>query len=43
MWIELTTIFLAASVFLYCLFAGADFGAGMLEAFAGKDRADEQQ
>lgn len=31
-WVVL--FFLAASVYLYCLFGGADFGAGVLEIFA---------
>jgi cytochrome d ubiquinol oxidase subunit II len=36
--IELTSIFFGVSILLYCLLAGADFGAGILEVFAGKNR-----
>jgi cytochrome d ubiquinol oxidase subunit II len=36
-------LFLAVSILLYCLFAGADFGAGMLEAFPGSRRKEEQR
>src|SRR3989338_421514 len=33
--------FLAVSVFLYCLLAGADFGAGVLELFFPKNDREE--
>ncbi|MCM2278138.1 MAG: cytochrome d ubiquinol oxidase subunit II [Oligoflexia bacterium] len=36
-------LFLAASLVFYVLFAGADFGAGILELFRGSRRSDEQQ
>ena len=43
MWVETIAFFLAISILLYSLLAGADFGAGILEAFAGKDRREEQR
>ncbi len=35
--------FLGASVLFYVLFGGADFGAGVLELFVGKERRAEQR
>ncbi len=35
--------FLGVSLFLYCLLGGADFGAGVLELFLGKDRRQAQR
>jgi cytochrome d ubiquinol oxidase subunit II len=35
--------FLGVSLFLYCLLGGADFGAGVLELFLGKDRRQSQR
>lgn len=32
----IVVLFLAVSLLFYCLFGGADFGAGILEGFAGK-------
>jgi len=43
MWVESIAFFLAVSILLYCLLAGADFGAGMLEAFAGTAGREEQR
>jgi cytochrome d ubiquinol oxidase subunit II len=43
MWIETAALFLGASILLYCLLAGADFGAGILEAVLGKELRDEQR
>jgi len=43
MWIEAIAFFLGISILLYCLFGGADFGAGMLEAFAGAARREDQR
>jgi cytochrome d ubiquinol oxidase subunit II len=43
MLVESVALFLAVSILLYCLFAGADFGAGMLEAFLGSRRKEEQR
>jgi cytochrome bd ubiquinol oxidase subunit II len=40
---ETIAFFLAVSILLYSLLAGADFGAGILEAFAGNSRAEEQR
>jgi cytochrome bd ubiquinol oxidase subunit II len=34
-------IFFLASIFLYCLLGGADFGAGIVEFFSGKKYKDE--
>lgn len=34
-------VFLAASLIAYCLLAGADFGAGVLEIFFGRRRRDD--
>ena len=41
MLVESIAFFLAVSILFYCLFAGADFGAGMLEAFPGVQRREE--
>lgn len=35
--------FLGVSLFLYCLLGGADFGAGVLELFLGKERRGAQR
>ncbi len=35
--------FLAVSLYLYCLFGGADFGAGILELFLGKHQREEKR
>lgn len=43
MWIEAIAFFLGVAILLYCLFAGADFGAGILEAFRGPRRREAQQ
>jgi cytochrome bd ubiquinol oxidase subunit II len=43
MLVESVAFFLAVSILFYCLFAGADFGAGILEAFLGSTRRDEQR
>src|SRR4051812_5064628 len=43
MLIELIAFFLAASILLYALFAGADFGAGILEAFLAKQKRQAQR
>ncbi|HWO40297.1 MAG TPA: cytochrome d ubiquinol oxidase subunit II [Candidatus Eisenbacteria bacterium] len=43
MLVDLIALFLAASILLYSLLAGADFGAGMLEAFVRGDRAEEER
>ena len=43
MYTEAVTVFLAVSIILYCLFAGADFGAGILEIFRGKTYREEQR
>ena len=43
MLVEAIAFFLAVSILLYSLFAGADFGAGILEAFAGQHRKEEQR
>jgi cytochrome d ubiquinol oxidase subunit II len=43
MWVESIAFFLAASILLYCLLAGADFGAGILEALLGNHRREEQR
>jgi cytochrome d ubiquinol oxidase subunit II len=43
MLIEGIALFLAVSILLYCLLAGADFGAGILEAFIGSYRGEEQR
>ena len=42
MLVDANAFFLAVSILLYCLFAGADFGAGILEAFRGTRRSKEQ-
>ena len=36
-------LFLGASLWLYCLLAGADFGAGILELFMGRENRREQR
>jgi cytochrome d ubiquinol oxidase subunit II len=33
----IVVVFLGLSLLLYCLFGGADFGAGMLEVFSGRE------
>ena len=43
MLVESVAFFLAVSILFYCLFAGADFGAGILEAFLGDSESDEQR
>lgn len=43
MWIEAVTFFLGVSILFYCLFGGADFGAGILEIFRGPHYRKEQQ
>src|SRR5918995_6700014 len=40
---ETIAFFLVISILLYSLLAGADFGAGIVEAFAGSSRAEEQR
>lgn len=42
MLVDANAFFLAVSILLYCLFGGADFGAGILEAFRGTRRRKEQ-
>ncbi len=36
MLVEITIFFLALALVFYCLFGGADFGAGILELLVGK-------
>src|SRR5918992_5235757 len=43
MLVESVAFFLAVSILFYCLFAGADFGAGILEAFLGSRSREEQR
>lgn len=43
MWVDGVAFFLGVSLLFYCLFAGADFGAGMLEMFVGARKCDEQK
>jgi cytochrome d ubiquinol oxidase subunit II len=43
MWIEIVTFFLGFSLLLYCLFAGADFGAGILEIFLRSRKREDQR
>jgi cytochrome d ubiquinol oxidase subunit II len=43
MLVESIAFFLAISILFYCLFAGADFGGGILEACLGNFRRDEQR
>jgi cytochrome d ubiquinol oxidase subunit II len=43
MLVESIAFFLAVSILFYCLFAGADFGAGILEAFLPSRRRAEQK
>jgi len=43
MLVESIAFFLAVSILFYCLFAGADFGAGILEAFLSSRRREEQK
>jgi cytochrome d ubiquinol oxidase subunit II len=43
MLVEAIAFFLAVATLFYCLFAGADFGAGMLEAFACGEHKQEQR
>jgi len=40
---EVNLAFLCVSIILYCLLAGADFGAGILEFFTGKKLQTEQR
>ena len=40
---DLVLGFLGVSILFYCLFAGADFGAGILEIFLGKKLQEEQK
>jgi cytochrome d ubiquinol oxidase subunit II len=41
--VEVIALFLAVSLLLYTLLAGADFGAGMLETFSTRDERDEER
>ena len=43
MLVEGCAFFLAVAILFYCLFAGADFGAGILEAFRGRKRREDQR
>jgi cytochrome d ubiquinol oxidase subunit II len=43
MWVDVVALFLGVSLLFYCLLAGADFGAGMLEAFVGARKRGEQK
>jgi cytochrome d ubiquinol oxidase subunit II len=43
MLIESVAFFLAVAILFYCVLAGADFGAGILEAFLGRPRREEQK
>jgi cytochrome d ubiquinol oxidase subunit II len=43
MLVEAIAFFLAVTILFYCLFAGADFGAGILEAFLPSRRREEQK
>jgi cytochrome d ubiquinol oxidase subunit II len=43
MLVEAVAFFLAVSILFYCLFAGADFGAGILEAFLGRHHREQQR
>lgn len=43
MLVEGATFFLGVSILLYVLFAGADFGGGILEAFRGRRLREEQK
>lgn len=43
MLVETIALFLGLSLLFYCLFAGADFGAGILEIFRGRSHRKEQQ
>lgn len=43
MWINLIVFFLGVSILLYCLFAGADYGAGILECFLSNNKKEEQK
>lgn len=43
MWVDGVACFLGISLLFYCLLAGADFGAGMLEAFIGARKRNEQR
>src|SRR4029450_7243293 len=43
MLVESIAFFFAVSILFYCLFAGADFGAGILEAFLPSRRRAEQK
>ena len=43
MLVEAIAFFLAVSILFYCIFGGADFGGGMLEAFAGARREEQRK
>jgi cytochrome d ubiquinol oxidase subunit II len=43
MLVEAIAAFFAVAILFYCLFAGADFGAGILEAFRGRHHREEQK
>jgi cytochrome d ubiquinol oxidase subunit II len=43
MWIESIAFFLGVSILFYCVFAGADFGAGILELFLAKKQRQSQR
>jgi cytochrome d ubiquinol oxidase subunit II len=43
MWVETIAFFLAVSLLLYTLLAGADFGAGILEGFAAHRREEQRR
>ncbi len=42
-WFWITVTFLGLALFLYCLLAGADFGAGVLELFLNKNDRQNQR
>ncbi len=43
MLVDITALFLGISILLYCLFAGADFGGGILECFLGRKYREAQK
>src|SRR5258708_33694817 len=43
MLINIITIFLGLSLLFYCVFAGADFGAAILECFLGNKEREAQK
>lgn len=43
MWVEIVAAFLIVSIVFYAVFAGADFGAGILEFFVGRELRSEQR